>query len=56
MTKHEKQQINTLCRRLNGANTSLNDGRISLGVVAVAKARTGLLLLLAGVENRATIH
>ncbi|WP_406706214.1 hypothetical protein [Sodalis sp.] len=51
MTKHEKQQLTTLCCYLNDAYTTLNDGRISLGVVAVAKARAGLHILLAEVEN-----
>ncbi|MFT4463537.1 MAG: hypothetical protein ACMX3H_00355 [Sodalis sp. (in: enterobacteria)] len=51
MTKHEKQQLNTLCRYLNDANTYLNDATVWRGVVAAAKAHAGLHILLAEAEK-----
>lgn len=47
MTKHEKQQLETICRYLKDGFEYLNSGRIAFGVSNVEKAEVLLDALLA---------
>lgn len=47
MTKHEKQQLETVCRYLNDGFADLGCGRISFGVASVEQAKILLDVLLA---------
>lgn len=47
MTKHEKQQLETICRYLNDGFADLGCGRISFGVTSVEQAKILLDVLLA---------
>lgn len=46
MTKHEKQQLETVCRYLHDGFADLGCGRISFGVASVEQAKILLDVLL----------
>ncbi|MGL9720491.1 hypothetical protein [Symbiopectobacterium sp.] len=47
MTKHEKQQLELVCRYMNDGFADLGCGRISFGVASVEQAKILLDVLLA---------